>query len=308
MGPLMESVMETIDANYTVHRYYSSDDPVALLGSVADKVQAVVTDGGTGVSSDVLERLPNTRVVTVFGVGVDAVDLDYCREHKIQVTNTPDVLSSDVADMAVALMLAASRNLVLADAYARSGRWETEGSLPLTHRMSGKRAGIFGMGSIGLRLAKRLQAFDMEVSYCNRNKRSDVQLRYFSSIEELASEVDFLIVAASASASTNKIINAAVLEALGKDGILVNISRGSLVDQDDLVKALDAGKIRAAGLDVFEGEPAIPESLKKLDNVILQPHHASGTFETRQAMGKVVTDNLERFFDDRPLLTEYVKR
>ena len=310
MGPLLESVMGTLDDKYQVHRYYQSSDTdqQALLTRIAPEVEAVVTDGGTGISRDVLEQLPNTKVVTVFGVGVDAVDLDYCKEKKIAVTNTPDVLSDDVADMAVALMLATSRNLVNGDSYARNGIWLEQGAMALTSKMTGKRAGIFGMGSIGLRLAKRLEGFEMDVSYCNRSRRSDVELRYFSTITELAAEVDYLIIAASASATTSNIVDAEVLQALGHEGILINVSRGSLVDEPAMIEALQNGTIKGAGLDVFADEPKIPAPLSILENVVLQPHHASGTLETRQAMGRVVTDNLQRFFDGRPLLTEYIKR
>jgi len=305
IGPLLDTVAHTLDDQYRVHRYFQSDHPEQMLADVADRVRAVVTDGGRGVEASILEQLPNCKIVSVFGVGVDAVDIEYCRSAGIAVTNTPDVLSDDVADLAVALMLAVSRNLVNADQYVRSGRWQAEGAMPLTHRMSGKRAGILGMGSIGLRLCKRLEAFDMDVAYCNRRRRSDVQTRYVATLEELASESDYLIIAASASADTEKMVNRKILETLGSEGILINISRGSLVDEPALIDALRNNTIKAAGLDVFEDEPNVPDALVQLDNVVLQPHQASATHETRKAMGKVVADNLDRFFSGRPLLTEY---
>lgn len=308
MGPLLQSVMDELDENYQVHRFYEAKDPQALLSAISASVTAVVTDGGTGVKAEVLSKLPNIDIVTVFGVGVDAVDLSYCRDNSITVTNTPDVLSDDVADMGVALMLAASRQLVFGDQYCRSGRWGREGNMPLTTRMTGKRAGIFGMGSIGLRLAKRLEAFDMDVSYCNRRKRSDTNFRYYDDITTMAREVDYLIIAASASKATDKIVNGQVLEALGKDGYLINISRGSLVDESALIEALNNNTIKGAGLDVFENEPGMAEAFWSMDNVILQPHNASGTHETRKAMGRVVCDNLLNYFDGRPPLTEYFIR
>lgn len=305
MGPLMETVMEELEHHYTVHRYYEAEDPQALVASLADTLRAVVTDGGTGISEAVLSQLPNVEIVTVFGVGVDAVALDYCKSNHIKVTNTPDVLSDDVADLGVALMLAVSRQMITGDDHARSGKWAAQGAMPLTTRMTGKRAGIFGMGSIGLRLANRLTAFDMDVSYCNRNKRSDTAYRYYSDIIDMAREVDYLVVAASASAATQHIINADVFSALGSEGYLINVSRGSLVDEPALIHALENGVIKGAGLDVFADEPNVPEPLCAMSQVVLQPHHASGTVETRQAMGRVVTDNLEAFFAGTKLLTEY---
>lgn len=305
MGPLLESVMELLEASYIVHRYYDADGPEQLLNEIADKVSAVVTDGGRGVEAAVLEKLPKVRIVSVYGVGVDAVDLAYCRKAGIAVTNTPDVLSGDVADLAIGLMLAISRNMIQADSYTREGRWQQQGAMALQHRMFGKSAGILGMGSIGVQIAQRLAGFDMDVAYCNRNKRSDVSNRYYASPIEMAGEVDFLIIAAAASASTEKIINADILQALGPNGYLVNVSRGSLIDEGALISALESGTIKGAALDVFADEPNVPDALCKLTNVVLQPHQASATHETRKAMGMLVVDNLSRFFDDRPLVTEY---
>lgn len=305
MGPLLETVMDLLEASYIVHRYYEADAPEQLLADIADNVSAVVTDGGLGVKAAVLEKLPKARIVSVYGVGVDAVDLDYCRKAGIAVTNTPDVLSGDVADLAVALMLAISRNMIEADSYTRQGLWQQQGAMALQHRMFGKSAGILGMGSIGIQIAQRLEGFDMDVAYCNRRKRSDVSNRYYASPVEMAQEVDFLVIAAAASASTENIINADILQALGPNGYLINVSRGSLVDEDALITALQNNTIRGAGLDVFANEPKVPEALCKLKNVVLQPHQASATHETRKAMGMLVVDNLSRFFDDRPLLTEY---
>jgi len=308
MLELFPVTMDTLENNYTVHRYWQADKPDELLADIAQRVTAVVTDGGRGVEASVLEQLPKVKVVTVMGVGVDSVALSYCKDRNIKVTNTPHVLSDDVADLGVALMLAVSRRLVYADKYCRTGQWADQGPMPLTTRMSGKRAGIFGMGSIGLRLAKRLEAFDMNVSYCNRNKRSDVNYQYVADLKYMATEVDYLIVTASASASTQKTVNADVLAALGPEGFLINISRGSLVDEDALIAALADGTIKGAGLDVFDGEPNINTALLTFDNVVLQPHQASATFDTRKAMGQVVCENLNSFFSDLPLKTEYFIR
>lgn len=303
MGPLLPSVMQKLESEYKVHRYWEADDQAALLESVKSDCTGVVTDGGRGVEAAVLQQLPKVKMVGVFGVGVDAVDLDYCKEHGIAVSNTPDVLSDDVADMAMALALAVSRQLVTGDAYSRAGRWPTEGAMPLTRRVMGKRAGIYGMGSIGNALAKRLEGFGMQISYCNRSERAGSGYQFVASLEELAKNVDYLFVTASATPESVGAVNAKVLDALGSDGYLINVSRGTLVDEPVLVEYLQNNKIAGAGLDVFAKEPTIPEALYSLDNVVLQPHNASGTWETREAMGKLVLDNMAAHFANKPLLT-----
>ncbi len=303
MGPLLPSIMKTLESDYTVHRYWEAHDTATLLDSVKDDCVGVVTDGGRGVAATVLEKLPNVKIVAVFGVGVDAVDQDYCRAHKIHVTNTPDVLSDDVADMAVALALAISRQLVSGDTYARAGKWSKEGAMPLTTRVMGKRAGIYGMGSIGNALARRLDGFGMSISYCNRSERPGSPYQFVSSLETLAANVDYLFVTASATPGSVGAVNSTVLDALGANGYLINVSRGTLVDEPTLVSYLQDEKIAGAGLDVFAHEPAIPEALFALDNVVLQPHNASGTWETREAMGQLVLDNLTAHFNSQPLLT-----
>ncbi len=304
MGPLLSNVMDKLESTYTIHRYWEADDRQALLSKISDDCVGVVTDGGLGVSSDVLEALPNRQIVAVFGVGVDAVDRNYCKEKNIPVTNTPDVLSDDVADLAVALALASCRQLVTGDQYSRAGRWPADGAMPLTTRMTGKRAGIFGLGSIGHALAKRLEGFDMQISYCNRNPRADIAYAYQPSLTKLAQECDFLFITASASSDAIKAVNKEVLDALGTNGFFINVSRGSLVDEAVLVDYLVNNRIKGAGLDVFANEPAIPEALWSLPNVVLQPHHASGTWETREAMGQLVLDNLAAHFAGNSLITQ----
>ena len=306
MGPLLPAVTETLERTYDVHRHWEADDAGALLERLGGECRGVVTDGGRGVPNAVLEKLPNVGVVSVFGVGVDAVDLDYCEGRGIAVSNTPDVLSDDVADLAVALALAVSRRLVVADRHAREGRWAKGEGLPLTTRMMGKRAGIYGMGSIGRALARRLVAFDMSVAYCNRRERPESPHRFVASLEALARDADFLFVTAAATPGTVGSVDAPVLDALGPDGWFVNVSRGTLVDQPALVRALEEGRIAGAGLDVFEDEPNIPEALFGLDDVVLQPHVASATHETRAAMGELVLENLAAHFAGRDLPTRVV--
>ncbi len=306
MGPLFASTQEALEQQHDVHRYWEADEPKALLESITDRCTGVVTDGGRGVSADVLDKLPKVGVVSVFGVGVDAVDLDYCQSRSIRVGNTPDVLSDDVADLAVALALASCRRVVQADGYVRDGHWEAKGAFPLAVRMSGKRAGIFGMGSIGKALASRLAGFNMSIAYCNRSPRADSPHRFVADLTQLASEVDFLFVTAAATAGTIGAVGRDVLVALGQDGYLINVARGTLVDEHALLDALTHNTIAGAGLDVFEKEPSVPEGFFSLHNVALQPHQASGTHETRQAMGQLVLDNLAAYYDGRELLTRVV--
>ncbi len=306
MGPLFEATMTTLESSYTVKRYWDAKDQSDLLNSIADDCVGVVTDGGRGVSNDILKQLPNVRVISVFGVGVDAIDLEYCKSANISVGNTPDVLSDDVADLAVALALATCRQVVNGDQYARQGLWPKQGAMPLTVRMMGKKAGIYGMGSIGTCLAKRLTGFDMQVSYCNRREKAGSPYKFVASLEALAADADFLFITAAATAGTIGAVNQQVLDALGKNGYLINVSRGTLVDEPAMVNSLVNKTIAGAGLDVFHDEPAIPDALLTLDNVVLQPHNASGTWETRQAMGDLMLENLQCHFDNKPLTASVV--
>jgi len=306
MGPLFDATMQELTSKYDVKTYWDSKDQSALIQSIAQDCVAVVTDGGRGVSNDILQQLPNAKMVTVFGVGVDAIDLDYCKSNNISVGNTPDVLSDDVADLAVALALACCRQIVTGHQYAKDGLWPTNGAMPLTTRMMGKKAGIFGMGSIGNCLAKRLAAFDMPISYCNRSEKAGSPYKFESSLQTLAADSDFLFVTASATSGTIGAIDSKILDALGPDGYFINVSRGTLVDEPALVSCLQNNKIAGAGLDVFLDEPTIPDALMKLDNVVLQPHNASGTWETRKAMGDLMLENLSCHFADKALTAAVV--
>ncbi len=306
MGPLFEATMTELEAHYDVHRFWESSDQTALLASIAARCVGVVTDGGRGVPNEVLKQLPNVKIVSVFGVGVDAIDLDYCENAGIAVGNTPDVLSDDVADLAVALALASCRQLVTGDQYVRNGLWSKQGAMPLTTRMMGKAAGIYGMGSIGSCLAKRLNAFDMPVSYCNRSKKESSPYKFVASLEQLASESDFLFITAAATPETIGKVDQSILEALGKNGYLINVSRGTLVDEPVLLDYLVNQKIAGAGLDVFHNEPEISTALLGLDNVVLQPHNASGTSETRKAMGDLMLENLSNHLVGQPLRARVV--
>ncbi|PWC96480.1 2-hydroxyacid dehydrogenase [Azospirillum sp. TSO5] len=303
--PMMPAIEQALDAAYTVHRLSAAADRDRLIAEVADRVRAVVTGGGTGVKKAVVEALPNLGIVTINGVGTDAVDLEHARGRGVRVTNTPDVLTDDVADLAIGLMIAASRRMMVGDRFVRAGNWP-KGKLPLARKVSGKRLGVLGLGRIGEAIAKRAEAFGMTIAYTNRKPRDGVSYRFVASPIELARESDILMVAASAGADARNMVGRTVLDALGPDGLLINVARGSVVDEPELLAALTEGRIGGAGLDVFADEPNVPEGFYGLDNVVLQPHQASATVETRMAMGQLVLDNLEAFFAGRPLPTAVV--
>jgi lactate dehydrogenase-like 2-hydroxyacid dehydrogenase len=254
------------------------------------------------VPRELIAQLPKLEIVSVFGVGYDGVDVAAARERGIAVTHTPNVLNDEVADLAMALVLAVSRRLVEADRYVRSGAWKN-GPMPLARKVSGARMGIVGLGRIGLAIAKRAEAFGMSIAYTSRNARADLPYPYFPSAEALAREVDFLVVITPGGAATRKLIDAKVLAALGSKGYLVNVARGSVVDEAALVQALLDKTIAGAALDVFENEPHVPSELLALDNVVLTPHVGSATWQTRQAMADLAFGNLAAHFAGRPLLS-----
>lgn len=293
-----------LDAAFTCHRYFEAGDKAAFLADVGPKVRAIATRGDLGASKAVIDACPQLELISVYGVGYDAVDLAACRARGIAVTNTPDVLSEDCADLGVAMMLCAARGMVAAEAWARDGSWASKGGYPLQRRVWGKRAGVLGLGRIGVEVAKRLQGFGMDIAYSARSPKAvPNDWAYIADPVALAARSDFLFVTLSASAETRHIVNAEVIAALGPDGMLINISRAGNIDEAALLDALETGRLGSAALDVFEGEPALNPRFVTLRNVLLQPHHASGTFETRQAMGKLVRDNLSAHFEGRPLLT-----
>jgi len=289
-----------LDAAYQVHRLDLAADPKALLAEVGPAIRAVVTTGAGGVANAVVDALPGLELIAIRGVGTDKVDLAHARERGVRVTTTPGVLTEDVADLALALLLAASRRICVADSFVRQGLWPTK-SLPLARRVSGKRAGILGLGGIGQAIARRALGFGMSVAYTGRAARPGVPYPFVASLVELAGASDVLFVAASGNPGTLGMVNAEVLDALGPDGILVNIARGSIVDEEALVEALRSGRLGAAGLDVFRDEPRVPGELLALDNVVLQPHMGSATAECRLDMGNLVLANLEAHFAGRPL-------
>lgn len=303
VGPMMPQFSVALEHDYIVHRLWEAPDRDALLEKIGPNVKAIATNGTLGASGSLINALPNLEIIASYGVGVDAIDLSLAKKRGIPVTTTPDVLTEDVADMALALLLATARRIVVGDQYVRSGQWAT-GEMALTRRVNGKRVGILGLGRIGKALAKRLEALNMKISYSDR-KELDVPYASDRELVKMAGNVDFLVVTAAGGDATRKIVNLPVLEALGPNGILINVSRGSIVDEEALIHALKEGKLGGAGLDVFASEPNVPEELKSMPNVVLQPHHASGTIESRSAMGDLVVRNLEAHFAGKPLLTPF---
>ena len=269
-----------------------------------ESVEGVVTSGHHGIDTAMAQRLPNLKIVAVNGVGYDRVDTEAMRELGIRVTNTPDVLTDDVADLAIALMINVMRGLVEADRHVREGRWPS-GPQGLQRTASGRRYGIVGLGRIGLGIARRLEGFGGTIAYTGRTPK-DVPHAFHEDVVALASHSDVLFVATSASVSTRHLIDREVIEALGAEGVLINIARGSVVDEEALVEALVEKRLGGAGLDVFADEPNVPAALFELPHVVLAPHVGSATYETRHAMASLVIDNLDAFFAGRDLPTPVV--
>ncbi len=293
-----------LNEKFRMHRYFDAEDRTAFVERHATGIRGIATRGELGASRALIESLPNLEIISVYGVGYDAVDLEAAGERRIRVTNTPDVLTKDVADLGVAMMLAQSRGVIGGERWLVSGNWEAKGLYDLRSRVNGKRAGILGLGRIGYEVARRLVGFDMEIAYTDLAPAGlAADWTFIDDPAGLAAWSDFLFVTLAASAQTRHIVGRDVLAALGPEGMVINISRASNVDEEALLDALESRSIGSAALDVFEGEPDINPRFLRLDNVLLQPHHASGTVETRKAMGKLVYDNLVAHFEGRDLLT-----
>jgi len=296
LSPLL---LPQLQAAYELHDRLHETDPAALA-VIAPQVRAIAASGESKVSAELIARLPALEIISVMGVGYDGIDVAAAKARGVVVTHTPDVLNDDVADLALGLMLSAARQLPAADRHVRSGAWAASGPMPLARKMSGARLGLVGMGRIGQAIAHRALAFGMSVAYTSRQPK-DVPHRYLPSAVALAAEVDFLVVITPGGAATRHLINAEVLAALGAKGILVNVARGSVVDEAALIDALERGALGGAGLDVFENEPNVPERLRALPQVVLSPHIGSATGQTRQAMADLAFANLAAHFAGKPL-------
>lgn len=301
-SPMLPMVESALLERYEVLRLDRAPDRAAFLAASGPRVDAVASSARVAVDAALLDALPRARIVAHFGVGYDNVDAAHARARGMVVTNTPDVLTDCVADLAIALMVDVARGVTAGDRYVRAGRW-LKGAMPLASKVSGKRLGIVGLGRIGRAVARRAEAFDMEIRYHNRRQVPDSPYAWEKSLADLARWCDFLVVATSGGAESRGLVSAAVIEALGPRGFLVNIARGSVVDEPALVAALVDRRIAGAALDVFADEPRVPEALLALDNVVLTPHIASATTDTRAAMGQLVLDNLAAFFETGRALT-----
>ncbi|KAB7786359.1 2-hydroxyacid dehydrogenase [Methylorubrum populi] len=287
---------------FRLHRMEEAPDRKAFLDAVGPRIRALAVGAMCPIDAALFDRLPRLEIVASFGVGYDTIDAVEAHRRGIVVTHTPDVLSDEVADLALGLLLATLRRIPQADRYLRAGHWQA-GSFPLTTSLRERRVGILGLGRIGRAIARRLEGFGVTIAYHGRTPRADVPYAYHDSLLGLAQAVDTLIVAAPGGPGTEGIVDAGVLAALGPDGIVVNIARGSVIDEPALIAALKAGTILGAGLDVFANEPQVPQALIDLDQTVLLPHVGSGSHHTRAAMGRMLTDNLFSWFDGKGPLT-----
>ncbi len=291
-----------MERDFTVHKLWQAKDPAALIAEVGGRLRALQTSPSNGADAKLMDALPKLEIISHFGVGVDSVDLEAARQRGVIVTNTPEVLNECVADLAMGLTVATLRRISLGDRFVRAGSW-LKGEFPLTQKVGGKTMGILGYGRIGKAIARRAEAFGMHIVYHGRRPQAGVAHKYYASLTEMARDCDVLMVICPGGAATRHLVNAEVLEALGPEGTLINVARGSVVNEAALVKALADGSLGAAGLDVFESEPKVSEALLSMDQVVLQPHVASATHDTRKAMGDLTVDNLRAHFAGKPVLT-----
>lgn len=288
---------QALAARFVVHRYFEAGDKPGLLAQIGPRIRALA---GGDASAAIMDDLPNLEIIANFGVGCDAIDLEKARRRGIRVTNTPGVLEDAVAEMAIALMLALGRGIAPADAFVRTGAWE-RGEPALGRQLGGGTVGILGLGRIGREIAERARALKMTVLYHARKPQPNQPFRYCPDLVEMARAADWLVVAAPGGPATAGLVSRAVLEALGPDGALVNVARGSILDQDALIDLLARRRLAGAALDVFADEPRVPQALRQLDNVLLSPHRGSATAQTRARIGQLMADNLIAHFEGRPL-------
>jgi lactate dehydrogenase-like 2-hydroxyacid dehydrogenase len=304
-GPMMDLIEQGVAADFEVHRLHLASDPEALLTRIAPSVRAICTGSHTGVKTDaaLMARFPNLKIIGNFGVGYDTIDIPVAAGRGIVITNTPDVLTEEVADTTLGLLLATVREFYDAEKWLRDGRWPKEAEYRLTASLRDRKVGIAGFGRIGKAIARRLEAFGLPVSYFARKPQTGVANRYYGDLVAMARDVDTLILVIPGGPATQNLVNGAVLEALGPRGILINMARGSVVDEAALITALRSRTILRAGLDVFVGEPDINPEFMSLDNVTLLPHVGSASVYTRSAMGQLVVDNLKAFAAGKPPAT-----
>ncbi|WP_339486751.1 2-hydroxyacid dehydrogenase [Pseudomonas sp. EL_65y_Pfl2_R95] len=302
IGPLSERFNQALATEYQVTALWLQADPQAFLREQGEQFEVVATSARFGLSTEQMALLPKLKAVCSFGVGYDSIAVDQARDRGIPVSTTPDVLTDCVADLAMGMLIDVSRRIAESDRFVRSGKWEQAG-FPLAMRVSGMRLGIVGLGSIGQAIARRAGGFDMPVRYHSRRPVADSAYTHEADLQELARWADFLVVACPGGDATRNLVNAPVLEALGPKGYLINIARGSVVDEPALINALQQHQIAGAALDVFAKEPNVPQALRDMNNVLLLPHVGSATVQTRQQMEDLLTANIKAFIESGKLLT-----
>ena len=302
-APMMSVVIDALDRAFNLHRLWEHADRESFLNEVGPRIRGVATSTLYGrMDATLFERLPNLEIVSSFGVGYDNVDVAEAAKRNVIVTNTPDVLNDEVADLTLGLLLATLRKIPQADRYLREGRW-LKASFPLSDTLRERKVGIVGLGRIGKAIARRLEGFDVSIAYHGRTRQEGVAYAYHPTLIGLAEACDVLIVITPGGDATRYLVNADVLKALGPNGVLINVARGSVVDERALIEALKSGTILTAGLDVYEDEPRVPQELIDMEHVVLLPHIASGSVHTRNAMGQLVADNLISWFEGHGPLT-----
>lgn len=302
-GDMAGQVTERLSRHFDLLAWPAESDVPAFLAAHGDRIAGVATGGDAGLPNRVIDALPALRIISSYGVGYDRIDAVHAAERGIIVTHTPEVLDDEVANTTIALLLAVTRRIVAYDHYIRQGNWAKHGSPPLTHGLAGRRVGIVGLGRIGLTIAQKLGVFGCEIVYHTRNPRPGVGYRHYPDLVAMAGGCDVVIVMVPGGEATRHLISRPVIDALGPQGTLISMGRGSVVDETELVAALAEGRLGAAGLDVFEDEPNVPEQLFSMDNVVLLPHVGSATVETRAAMASLVIDNLVSYFENGKAIT-----
>lgn len=303
IGDITPAMQQDLEPHFNLHSYSDAADRQALIAQKSDQIEAIATNGADGVPDNLISELPHLKIISNYGVGYDAIDVAAAAARGILVTHTPDVLNEEVAVTAVMLLIATQRQLRFNMEWVSSGRWSSTGNAPFSHTLQGLKVGMVGYGRIGQTIASKLEVFGCDIAYHARNQRTASPHHYYDSLQQMAQAVQALIVITPGGPATHHLINADILSALGNSGILVNVARGSVVDEDALVSALQNNGIAGAGLDVFADEPHVPAALLEHPQVICTPHIGSATFETRAAMGKLTTDNLIRFFTEGSVLT-----
>ncbi len=299
---LLPNEMKDLEERFNTIVLWRQADPEETIQAYKEEIQAIATNHVFPLRRELMEALPNLEIISTNSVGTNHIDLEAAKVRDIKVTNTPDVLSECTADTALCLMLSVMRRICEGDLYVRVGKW-FHGDMPLGRRPRGKLCGIVGLGRIGKEIARRCEAFGMEIAYHGRTKQ-DVAYRYYPDLTRMAGDCDVMILSCPGGPETVNLVDSHILEALGPEGFLINVSRGTVVDEPALIAALQGGVIAGAGLDVFLNEPDVPQEFISMDNVVLLPHIGSATFETRTEMGQLVIDNIAAHFEGKPLLTE----